>query len=76
MNNAKRKELKSAIDIINLAQRKIEEVMDEEQYSLDNMPENLESSNRYADMENSIDNMEDAISGLDLVVDSIEEAMQ
>jgi len=42
---------------------------------LDNMPENLEGSERYSTMESAIDSLDDAIDKIEEAQDSIDEAM-
>ena len=54
MNNKRRAILKKSIDTLEIASNYINTVLDEEQDSLDNMPENLESSDRYVKMEDAI----------------------
>ena len=47
----------------------IDSARDGEQDALDNMPENLEGTDRYEKMEIAVDNMEDAIEKIDRVVE-------
>ena len=71
MNNQRRKILnKIAEDIENL-QYELEEVLDEERESFDNMPENLQDSDRGRISEEAIDIMEEAASALADVVDNL-----
>lgn len=65
MNNAQRKRMKEASDSLSNAIAIIEEVRDEEQEKLDNMPESLQMSSRYDEMEAGIDSLEDIISSLE-----------
>lgn len=72
MNNERRKKIDDVIQKINIfqntleeLQEMIEEIRDEEQESLDNIPENLQGSERYEAVENSLYNLEDAIEWFD-----------
>ena len=58
-------ELKSALEDI---------LGDEEEYR-DNIPENLQGSERYEKAEEACDNLDDAVSTLEDVINSIEEAI-
>ena len=75
MNNKRRAILKKSIDTLEIASNYINTVLDEEQDSLDNMPENMQASERYENMENAVDCLEDAESSIDDAISKIEEAM-
>ena len=60
MNKTKRKRLKDGISYITKAIHIIESVKDEEEESLNSLPDNLADSNRALEMENNIDIMEEA----------------
>lgn len=57
MNNKRRKALGEARTLIEQAASIVEEVTDEEQEALDNTPENLQESERYYNMENTLDDL-------------------
>lgn len=76
MNNIRRKTLQSIYDIITEAKDNLDEVRDEEECYKDNMPENLQGSERYERAEEAIDALESAISSLEDALDSIEEAKE
>ena len=72
MNKKRRKCIDSVIlkinklqDIIEELQQDIEAIAADEQYYLDNIPENLQGSERYEAGENAVENLEDAIDWLD-----------
>ena len=75
MNKQKRKSLKDAITHLNFAISVVTSVRDDEQWSLDNMPENLENSERYEKMDNAIDSLEDALERIESAKESIDEAI-
>lgn len=66
MNNNRRKEIKKIIEQLKELQSRIEDVRDDEQDSLDNIPESLQESERYETSEAALEN-------LDVSVDTIEE---
>lgn len=74
MNNKRRQELKKAISFLDKASEIVSEVLDQEEDSIDNIPENLQSSERYESMENVIEHLEEAENLLDEARDSINEA--
>jgi hypothetical protein len=71
MNNNQRKELAKIIDRIEDIKNDIEYVRDEEQEKIDNLPENLQGSEKYSLMEEAVSNLDYALSNLEDVVDNI-----
>ena len=65
MNNQKREKLKLARSYLSKASDIISNVLDDEQDCLDNMPENLQYSDRYERMEAAISNLEDGLSSIE-----------
>lgn len=76
MNKARRKNLKQAMLYLDMAFNLVENARDDEQDCLDNMPENLEYSERYEKMENAVEKLEDAISSIEEAKDALEEAAE
>lgn len=86
MNRERRKEISNVILEIEKVKKmceeisfRIESIMDDESDYMDNIPENLQSSDRYYDAEEAVDNLESAMSDLgdldfDAVIDSLREA--
>lgn len=81
MNNTRRKELSEIIKDLGTVQDKddlyatiseLECIKDDEQYYYDNIPENLQCSQRADDSEEAIDNMEEALYLLNMVYDADE----
>lgn len=62
-------------DIISSILEDIEAIKDEEQESLDNMPENLQGSERYEVSEAAVDSLDEAYSTLEELNDNIQEAL-
>lgn len=75
MNNVRRKALQKIYAAIEEAKEELELIFDEEQEAFENIPENLEGSERYEAAENAVDNLDSAFSGLDEVLEYLEEAM-
>ena len=82
MNKIKRKELSkigdrlsSARDIIDYIKGDLEYILTEEEDTLNNM-ERFSGTDRYAAMEEAIDNMSDAVSTLEDAIDNIDNAIE
>lgn len=75
MNNTRRKELQKIYDIITDAKENLEILMDEEEEYKDNIPENLQYSERYEKAEEACDSLYEAIGNLEEALDNIENAM-
>lgn len=73
MNNQRRKRLKEAVDLIERATAVIEEIKDEEQEALENLPENLQESERAENMQECVDLLEEIQSDLEDKVAELEE---
>lgn len=76
MNKIRRKTLQELYDIITDAKDNLDEVRDEEDDYKENIPENLQGSERYEIAEAAVDALNSAISSLEEALDSIEEAMK
>lgn len=75
MNKERRGSLKRASGLLDRAIDIIRDAKSEEQYCLDNLPENLQNSERYENMESVIDSLEDALDKIDDAKESIGEAI-
>lgn len=75
MNKHRRSSIRIAAGYLDMAIDLVRDARDEEQYALDNMPENLQSSERYEAMEEAIDHLEDAISSIDEATGHIDRAI-
>ena len=65
MNNERRKKIEKLINQLNLLKRELQEVLDDEQFSFDNMPENLQSSMRGMISEEAIEYLQEAVDALE-----------
>ena len=76
MNKVRRKELQELYDIISEAKDRLEMLHDEEEEYMENIPENLQSSERYEKAEAAVDALDTAVSSLEEALDCIEEAQE
>lgn len=74
MNDKRRGKLQRAIDFIERAYGIIDDVRFEEQDSMDNIPETLQGSERYARMEDACDALERAYDYCDSAIDALSDA--
>ena len=75
LNNKRRKKLKQAISLLDSVYEIIFQVAEEEQDCFDNLPENLQESDRGEKMEEAISELENAAEKIDEGKESIENAM-
>lgn len=64
MNKQRRASLRSASAHLSMAVDIIRDVRYEEQDAMDNIPENLQSSERYETMEEAVDHLDDALDAI------------
>lgn len=76
MNKARRKALDEVISKIEEAKEPLENLQAEEEEYRDNMPENLQGSERYEAADAAVDNMSSAVDALDEAISSIESAQE
>ena len=76
MNNQKREKLKLARGFLSKASDIVSSVLDDEQDCLDNMPDNLQYSDRYERMEAAISKLEDGLSNIEATEECLEEAAE
>ena len=76
MNKAHRKALDEVISKIEEAKELLENLQAEEEENRDNMPENLQGSERYEAADAAVDNMSSAVDALDEAISSIESAQE
>lgn len=84
MNKERRKRIDKAIEEVNQLQEVLEElhqivevIRDEEQEYLENIPENLQGSERYETAENAVESLENAVDWFDGVdIDELISALE
>lgn len=75
MNKSRRTRLNTALVLLRQVEQTVDSVKDEEQDSLNNMPENLESSDRYVAMEYAVSILEDAIESIQEAAECVNAAL-
>lgn len=76
MNQARRKQLDEIIGKAQILIEKLEAIKEEEEEYRDNMPENLQGTEKYEKSESACDSMQEAIDYLEDVVTAIESAQE
>ena len=76
MNNDRRKRIEKAQKTLAELLTEIEELRDEEQEALENLPESLQETERGERMQTAADALDDAYTNLDSVNDSLTEALE
>lgn len=76
MNKQRRKALAEVLEKIEVARALLEDIAGEEEDYKDNIPENLQTSDRYQQAENACTNMVEAGAALEDVICKLEEAME
>lgn len=72
MNKARRNKLKEIISTLQTCYDDLNSLKEDEDYARENVPENLQNSESYTASEESSDTMEDALSDIQGVIDSLE----
>lgn len=76
MNATRRNRLNGAIKLLNEATSIVDSVADQEGDAMDNMPENLQESERFAAMEEAVDLLNDATTAIGEAIELIGQAVQ
>lgn len=76
MNKARRARLKAILDTLETLQDELTEVIEEEEECKDNIPENLQGSERYEKAKEICDNLSYADDSLTELIDYIAEAIE
>lgn len=61
MNEKRRERLRDAVRMLTSVASVVEAVCDNEQDAMDNIPENLQATERYERMEDAVDSLNDAL---------------
>jgi len=76
MNKKQREQIGKWIDSINEIKEGVESMIEEENEKYENMPENLQDSERGEKMYEGIENLESASSSLEEAIDSLNDATE
>lgn len=74
MNNKRRKELDEIYDSIEDIKYKLESILADEENYRDNIPENLQGSERYETADEACDALSNAVDSVDEIFEYIEQA--
>ncbi len=75
MNKVRRKTLAGIIDKLSAINEDLQMVLDEEAEARDNVPESLQESERYEQMDEACDSMEECVSSIEEIIDSLQEVI-
>ena len=75
MDTKRRNRLRDALKMLAYVSAIVESVCDKEEDCMDNYPENLQSTERFENMEAAVDNLNDALEKLDDAKGHIESAI-
>ena len=73
MNKRRRERVRQAVAQLTAVREELSDVLLEEDMALDGVPENLQSSQRYMDMEDAVDTLNEAIDDIDSAIDGLED---
>ena len=76
MNKLRRKALQDIMCQLEELKGSVEELLEEEEDYRDNMPENLQGSERYEKADEACDNLADVVSSLEEAIYSIDAAVE
>ena len=76
MNEKRRNTLRNAMDLLTRASIIVDSVCDEESDAMDNIPENLQGTERYEAMEDAIDCLNEASEKIEEARECIEQAIR
>lgn len=76
MNKSRRKSLQNIIDQLEELRSSLEDIQAEEEEYRDNMPENMQSSEKYEKADAACDSLSYALDDLAEVISNIESAME
>lgn len=73
MNKDRRKRIEKALETLNEVQSELEDIKSEEEDYFDNIPENLQASEKAETSEAAINSLEEALSQVEEAVNALEE---
>lgn len=75
MNEKRRERLRDAVRMLTSVASVVEAVCDNEQDAMDNIPENLQATERFERMEDAVDNLNDALEKIEDAKGHIQSAL-
>ena len=75
MNKARKNKLKAILDELETLYARLDDIRGLEEDAMMNVPESLQETDRYEEMEEAFDNLDNACSSLEDALDSIKEVI-
>lgn len=76
MNRRRRDALRQSSAELRRIAMSIESIKDDEEYCMDNIPENLQGSYRYSAMEQNVDHLSNAVEDINFALEEIDVSME
>ena len=76
MNKERKNRTMDVKEILGNAVDELENIRSEEEMAMENIPENLQNSEKYALMEDAVDALEDAYGSVSDAIDSLDEILE
>lgn len=76
MNNTRRSQITDIMENLSSLQTSIEELLEEEQEAFDNLPDGIQDSERGEAIQTAIDNLEEAVSNCEELLNNLEMAKE
>lgn len=76
MNNTRRSQITDIMENLSSLQTSIEELLEEEQEAFDNLPDGIQDSERGEAIQAAIDNLEEAVSNCEELLNNLEMAKE
>ena len=76
MNKERKNRIMDVKEILGNAVDELEDIRSEEEMAMENIPENLQNSEKYALMEDAVDALEDAYGSVSDAIDSLDEILE
>ena len=76
MNKERRTKIGNVITALNTLRDQVQDIHDDEDTALGNLPESLEGSDRYDMMQEAVDNLDEALSSLEDAIDFLDSARE
>lgn len=76
MNNTRRRQVRQEIDKIRESLTELQTLQEEEQESFDNLPENLQYSEKGENMERCADELQNLIDNIEMEIDEVDNILE
>ena len=76
MNSSRRRQLNNILSKVDLLKEELQSILNDEEEYKDNMPENLQGSEKFEKTESACEAMQEALDQLEEVINNIETAQE